>query len=140
VLRPRRDDLTFLGKLGGTNVARLNRLEVDLSSFAGRQISLDVLVDAGPDAEGDLVVWPDLKLYRRTSLPRVRAHAAAVAPRDDSTGVPRTAAAASPPLQPRCFLKNAIVRSQASLAFSASYRAVESLWNPWLHFGYLCTV
>jgi len=42
---------------------RLNRLEVDLSRWAGRTVTLSVELDAGPSDAGDLVVFPELKVY-----------------------------------------------------------------------------
>lgn len=64
-ISPKEADLEDLGRIP----PRLHRLAWDLSAFSGRDLTLEITVNAGPTADYDMIVWPDLKLYRKTFTP-----------------------------------------------------------------------
>lgn len=49
---------------------RVHRFAIDLAEFRGRDISIEISVDAGPPCPNDdLLYWPDLRLCTRASAP-----------------------------------------------------------------------
>jgi hypothetical protein len=65
---PKPAEIARLGRTG----PRLNRFALDLGAFAGRSVSLEITVDAGPSADFDMLLFPDLKLYGRPAPLTVR--------------------------------------------------------------------
>ena len=60
-ISPKKANLPLLGQSG----PRLNRFALDLYAYHGRDVRLELTVDAGPAADYDMVMWPDLKLYQK---------------------------------------------------------------------------
>ena len=58
---PKAANVEVLGQL----YPRVRRFALDLSAFRGRNIILDITMDAGPDANYDMIMWPELKIYTK---------------------------------------------------------------------------